>query len=75
MTNGHSVSWPIDRKSKPPSILASVARMPTFFRPDFETTRIDRVSSYSVGKPGSEERHHDLFGPRGERHAQEDVGR
>ncbi len=27
--------------------------MPIFFRPDFETTRIDRVSSYSVGKPGS----------------------
>ena len=47
--------------------------MPTFFRVDCETTRIDRVSSYSVGKARVEERHDDLFGPRGERHAEEDL--
>ena len=39
--------------SKPPIILASVLRMPTFLRPLRETTRIDRVSSYSTGRPRS----------------------
>ena len=39
--------------SKPPIILASVFRMPTFLRPLRETTRIERVSSYSTGRPRS----------------------
>ncbi len=39
--------------SNPPIILASVLRMPTFLRPLRETTRIERVSSYSTGRPRS----------------------
>ena len=39
--------------SNPPISLASVFRMPTFFRPLRETTRIERVSSYSTGRPRS----------------------
>ena len=53
MTIDHSGFWPIDRMSNPPIILASVLRMPTFFRALRETTRIDRVSSYSTGRPRS----------------------
>ncbi len=45
--------WPKLRVSNPPIILASVLRMPTFLRPLRETTRIDRVSSYSTGRPRS----------------------
>ena len=43
----------MDRMSNPPISLASVFRMPTFLRPVRETTRIERVSSYSTGRPRS----------------------
>ena len=41
------------RMSNPPISFASVLRMPTFLRALRETTRIDRVSSYSTGRPRS----------------------
>ena len=39
--------------SNPPISFASVFRMPIFFRLLRETTRIERVSSYSIGSPRS----------------------
>ena len=53
VTIDHSGFWLKFRMSNPPVILASVVRMPTFLRPLRETTRIERVSSYSTGSPRS----------------------
>ena len=53
VTIDHSLLWPIDCMSNPPSSRASVFRMPTFLRLLRETTRIERVSSYSTGRPRS----------------------
>ncbi len=53
VTIDHSGFWPKVRMSNPPISLASVFRMPTFFRPVRETTRSERVSSYSTGRPRS----------------------
>ena len=53
VTIDHSGVWLKVLMSIPPISLASVVRMPTFLRPLFDTTRIERVSSYSTGRPRS----------------------
>ena len=61
--------------SNPPIILASVVRMPTFLRPLLRDDA-DRPGQLVLDRQAAvEERDDDFLEARGERHAQEDLGR